>query len=165
MLFAISLFEARGTVRTSSSTIRTSLSSDPNWQLSFEMSLAMTRSVPASAICLRAHSMISSLEMLNSALKPTRKMSGLIFLIWRMILVAGYRFKNRELEESIFLSDFCLNSKSETAAADMKMSQSGIILKIASFISLPVSTQTTSKTDGISTLTLATTKVKSAPLM
>ena len=83
----------------------------------------------------------------------------------KRIFVVGFKFKNKELDESIFLSDFFLNSKSETAAADMKISKSGINFKIASFISLLVSTRTTLKTDGISTLTLATTNFKSAPLI
>ena len=140
MLFAISLLDAKGIVKTSSSTIMTSLLSDPKWQLSLEMSLAITKSVPAFSICFLAHSMISDFEMLNSALKPTKNMSGLISLIWRIIFVVGFKFKNKELEESIFLSDFFLNSKSETAAADIKMSKSGINFKIAAFSSLLVST-------------------------
>ena len=67
-------------------------------------------------ICFLAQQIKSSLEILNSALNPTRKISGLILLIWRMIFVVGFKLRNRELEESNFLSNLSINSKSETAA-------------------------------------------------
>ena len=47
----------------------------------------------------------------------------------------------------------------------MKISKSGINFKIVSFISLLVSTLITLKTEGMLTLTLATTNVNSHPLI
>ena len=79
IIFAISRFDAKGTDITSSSTIKTSLLSDPKWQSFLEISFAMTKSVPACSICFLAQEIMSSFEMLNSALKPTKNISGLTF--------------------------------------------------------------------------------------
>ena len=77
--------------------------------------------------------------------------------------MVGFKLMESEDSESIFLFFGFTTSKSETAAVEIKISKSWTTSKIASAISLDVSTGITSKRGEISTLTLATISVTSAP--